>query len=283
MTTFGKILVFLTTVLSFLFLAWAISVYTTRLDWFPPPGTPKDEKVGRIDQLKAENDALNLAIARARSRADLGRVALLGQENRRLAVNAQGRPLNVLIPGRWERQEWYRRQLGMVLYGYDIGNNAARVDPAVQQMNLKAFGKEMLLPYDQPTGRQSIVLDPGTGVKPVQAIETTNLALAAALRKIQEAQAMIMRLAKEEQELLDTIIDRPDPKNPGFLLKGLRTQVREQVKIGEDALNELEYIRPFGENRLAEQVLLLQRQMSLEKRLAEVKNWLQSLKVRNER
>jgi hypothetical protein len=69
-----------------------------------------------------------------------------------------------------------------------------------------------------------------------------------------------------EEDLTVRINGLPDKQQ-----KGLRDLLREEEAAQRNALDELEYVKPFRYNRQAEAELLSKRQIALEARLDELK------------
>ncbi len=84
MTSLGKILVFVNVVFGVGLLAWSLSAYTNRVDWFDRKGGEGEEAVkGQITQLKAEIDSVSKKIAGTQVDYNKARLALQTKEETR--------------------------------------------------------------------------------------------------------------------------------------------------------------------------------------------------------
>src|SRR5262249_2217380 len=98
MTTFGKVLIFLNLVLSLAGAAWAMALYTQRVNWTAKAGA--DGTQGKIKELTDKINQRQAALALAEARFDLAPAQLFYAENLRAAA-----------------QEKYRQQLALLNAG----------------------------------------------------------------------------------------------------------------------------------------------------------------------
>jgi hypothetical protein len=237
-TKFGKILVFANLVLSVMFASMAVGIYTNRIDWpgFRTASYQGEEVRGELAQRKKDvKDAEDVA-SKALTRW----------------LEATKKLNNLELKERPEALAWYANKLLILDQGKDQAGQVQAVTSLVQkdgQLVLFQNGQLVPGPTAQPLqSRSYYVAEFGKNAKAIQdQVDLTNQALATA------------------EDLTVRINGIPEKQ------KGLRDLLREEETAHRNALDELEYVKPFRYNRQAEAELLSKRQIALEARLDELK------------
>jgi hypothetical protein len=253
MTLLGKILVFLNVVLSFVMLAWAIALFTNRINWTNSSATADQTAgllKGRQERVAEANASVNLANARCRE-------AMHGSDGK------DKRPIHVGLLA-WEKRRadasvWYKAVLKAVDDGPD-GNGGKVV---VKRVSTKD-GRPLLdpanpnLPALIDAERRRTLED-----KQGEPLYCTNWYIQELKRltgEIEKTEAEQQKLAKEEEALTDQAIGP----------KGLRQRiVDEQVKLAR-AAEELKDVESRQTNSRVDTELLLNRRGQLERRIEEL-------------
>jgi hypothetical protein len=242
MTTIGKVLVYVTVLLSGLFLAFAVAVYSQRLPWFTYTPEGGEKVVGIIDQAREE-------MARIIEARNLAEVRWAANANRLQALDR-------LVP---QRRAFYANTLKAMTDGTDSAGMAVRIP--VQQF-----------PKDEDR-------DGLADLKPTDVAVKINdadaLALKAYAREIDARQADIKALQDEFVKLVDEEKKLTEKLNgytaDGMMVKGLRQLLAEQEDFARRLRDEQDHLQPQLANRWAEAQLLLKRNALLEARKAELK------------
>ncbi len=243
MTKLGKYLVFANLVLAVCFLGLGIGVTTNRFDW---PGTMKSGPSGEIKAGIAQKSEEITKLQQAASQA-LGRWTPALPE----LVN--------LEKEQPDRQKWYKDQLSILRTGKDT-------DGKVYQGPMRALVyKSGQVQMDAKTGLPALEPMPAVpfDLKPIPEM---NKLLADTQDAIKSEMDKVAKLMEEEKRLTLEINGKPGD------VKGLRDLLAEEVAVEKNIQDELEYLRPLRYNRQVEAALLLHRQLSLKKRLDELKN-----------
>jgi hypothetical protein len=242
MTKLGKFLVFANLVLALCFLGLGIGVTTNRVDW---PGTMKSGPAGEIKAGIAQKDEEIKKLQTAASQA-LGRWAPLLPE---LVSLEKEQPM---------RQAWYKDQLSILQTG-KFADGKPFQGP-VRTLSYKA-GQ---LQFDKDGNP---LLDPMPAVPfQLMPIPEMNKLLADTQDAVKNEMDKVAKLMEEEKRLTLEINGKPGE------IKGLRDLLAEEVAVEGNIQDELEYLRPLRYNRQVEAALLLNRQLSLKKRLDELKS-----------
>ena len=250
----GKLLVILNGALSLLFLTWALGVYTNRMDWFSRKTASGEEVQGRVERLQAQISDLATARGRAESRLKTNSQELTDPNN----------GPEVMRPG-W--LDFYDFRLNLVQTGR--GPDGKEVpDPVVE---IVVQGDRLAL-AKQPITKPDI--DDPSKQTPLRSVEyyagspdSPGGATAVVSKDIAEAQKETASLIEQEKKTTLEIVGPPNGK-------GLRTRIDEQRAIARNAANEREYLQEFLVNRQAEVQLLQKRLRSLERRIAELQEFI---------
>jgi hypothetical protein len=267
MTTLGKILVLLTTTLSLAMAAWALGVYTQRIDWASKPSSSKaaqDELSKRVDRIKGKSGGWGLwdSLAAAEAR-----------------WKTETQTLGTLEPLRAQNKAVYDKQLAQTDRGTGTVKTVAYKD-----------------------GR--LVLDPNTG-QPVLADATDGAGAKLRSRDYyvktyNERQEEIVKAMDELAKWLKPEIWEKLPKKDGMLdLEEARKQLKQadfddkglfiqdakvtatiteqrQLLFQEQdkrqrVLAEQEYLRPLLVNTAVESELVVKRREALQARVEELR------------
>ena len=240
MGTFGKVLVIVHGALSLAVLAWALGIYTHRINWNAPQGAGANKEDSIYVRQKAKVDEYNVAADRAYTRwsGNLYQVQLLDNE-------------------RYPRRSFYGTQLILVQTGQ---LNGKAVPNPVQQLVNAPNG---FLDIRQVVGRPAFEIRPGV---PAQAIATYEQLMARRVEDIKASQVRNDQLVAERDTLNREIIGTKQP----MVVKGTRQRYNEQVEIMDRALAEDQYASTFVTNREAEFGLLKKRRDALTSRMHEL-------------
>jgi hypothetical protein len=241
-TKLGKYLVFVNLVLALFFLSLGIGVTTNRVDW---PGTMKTGPAGEVKAgiVQKAEDIKNLTQAASQA---LTRWAPTLPE---LVKLEQDQPA---------KQNWYKDQLSILQTGKDASGK-----PYMGPIRTLSYKNGQL----QLDNNGFPVLEPMPAVPfNLQPIQEMNRMLADNQELVKKEMAKVAEYMKEEGRLTLEINGKPGE------IKGLRDLLAEEVAVEKNIQEELEYLRPLRYNRQVEAALLLNRQLSLKKRLEELKN-----------
>jgi hypothetical protein len=236
MGTLGRVLIIVHGAVSLAVLAWAVGIYTHRINWNSPPNAAsKEESV--FARQKAKADEYNVAVDRAYTRwsGNLFQVQLLDNE-------------------RYPRRAFYGTQLFLVQTGQLNGKD---VPNPVQQLVNAPNG---FLDIRQMVGRPAFEVRAGV---PADSIAGYERKMARLVEDIRAAQVRNDQSLVERDVLNREIIGTQQAK-------GLRKRYNEQVEIMDRALAEDQYVANFVTNREAEFGLLKKRRDALTGRMHEL-------------
>jgi hypothetical protein len=238
-TTVGKILVFANLVLGVVFASMALGVYTNRIDW-PGARTASytgEEVRGELAQrVKDVKDAELVASAALTRWQDMTK-----------------KLYDLELKARPTAQAWYADKM-MIL---DQGKDRAGQQQPVTSLVHNKDGQLVVFQNGQPV--------PGPiANQPLQSRSYYEAQLAATAQAIQNQVNLTNEALVAAEELTVRINGIPSKQ------KGLRDLLSEEETARRNALDELEYVKPFRYNRQAEAELLYKRQMALEARVAEL-------------
>lgn len=233
MTRLGKVLVFLNLTLALVFAAWALAVYTQRVDWLDRKKDQADERSwGRIAVLKDDIARVNGSGDRPgpRGLAELRWLSALAEVR---AAEAQ----------RLANQQWYAAQLA------DLENGQA--DPVKRVVYQKG---EVVVQKGLPL--LEVVKDQGGA--PLKA-HTELVAEQAKLNTaLAQEQAQIAALAEEARKQTEAVLE-------------LFKQIERTTQARQASEEEQRYLEQILYNVQVEAELLQARQVELEARLTELK------------
>jgi len=236
MNFLGKTFVLIYGMGAFFCLMLAVAIYTQKMGFVTTPEQPKvtATRVGvAIENTKLYQTAINRANDRWINEYDL----LLPLE----AEQAR-------------RREFYRTQIELVRKGTLDGNG---VDAPVQELKLDPTGKSVEI--DMVTGRTPVKVKQGTESAKAQQVYRDGIeAVAGEMVKLQ---ADILQLEKKHVIATNIINGTPE-------MKGLRTRIKEQDAIAEDADLERIYLEDFVTNRRADAQLFIKRRDALQASIA---------------
>ncbi len=247
MAFIGKLLVVLHSALSLGVLAWAVAVYTQRIDWNTPKvDAGKEVQPGLFDRQKALAVQYNGAVDKAYTRwsGNLFQVQALEAE-------------------RYPRREFYKNELDTIRTGKTTANNKTVVvsDPVRELV----YGSNGFINIKSPS-RPPVMVRPGIKADSIAGYNTKMVKL---VEDIQASQVKNAKAIIERDRLNDDIIGHKQP----MLKKGLRTLLLEQVTFKERAQREDEYIVDFITNREADFGLLKKRRDAMLGRIDELNKW----------
>ncbi len=268
MSTLGKVLVLLHGALALTVLAWAVGVFTNRIDWNTPPAEAgKESTPGLYARQKAKADEYNVAVDRSYTRwtTNLNQVAVLEAE-------------------RYPRRTYYGTQLYLMQSGtpnMTLGQppNQVRIAFPVQDIYPFAGNGYLDVPRDRfgnldmtrAFARKAYEVRPGVPAKSVIMYDTDMKKL---VEDIQASQIKSNQAIVEREKLNKEIVGVTQPA----LIKGLRTLITEQKNIQDNADNEDRYTAVFVTNREAEFGLFKKRRDAMLGRVAELNRFLDGQK-----
>ncbi len=254
MTRLGKILVFVTVLLSFVMLGWAVGLYTNRIDFTAAKAKgdkPDGVLLAKQERIKSANASLLLA-------GDRWRSALRGVPD---SPNAGARDGVVGLEKRIaEDRKWYADQLAEAKQG--PGGQAGK-----QQINWVKFGPDGLAvavtslnrPAMEPAVRRKSDKPDETG-RPLYCYQYYVAELARLTQAIDAQQVAYQEAVKQAADLTQLAIGP----------KGLRQRITdEQVKNGR-VKEEMRDVLGRDTNAIVETEILASRQAQLEKRVEEL-------------
>lgn len=246
MTRFGKYLVLFNLLLSMLFLAWSVGIYTQRLHWADGQTSDGEKITGRVTELTGEIRKLS----EARDKADAKWFA---------AATA----LTKLEVERPQRRDFYNDMLQAAARGSDRSGRA--VNPPVQDFRPEL--EKNTLAFNKKTGRPAIQID---GKNALSAAGYKD-AVTKQFQAIQAEQTRTENLIKQAAALSKKI---NGTKAPGEAItaveKGLRGLIADQNWLKLAAQQEQQYLQTPLTNVTLELELLKRRQAALQTRLKEL-------------
>jgi hypothetical protein len=266
MSTLGKVLVLVHGALALTVLAWAVGVFTNRIDWNTPPAAGgKETTPGLYARQEAKAKEYTAAVDRSYTRwtTNLNQVAVLEAE-------------------RYPRRTYY----GIVLYAMQTGTRPdgkggqVPVNPPVQDIYPYAPNGYLDVPRDPRTGildvtrafaRKAYDVRPGIPAKAVVQYDTD---MKKQVEDIHASQQQSAQLIAEREKLNKEIVGVTQPMR----IKGLRTLITEQKTIQDNGDTEDRYAAVFVTNREAEFGLFKKRRDAMLARVAELNRFLDGQK-----
>jgi hypothetical protein len=251
-STIGKVLVLVHGALSLTVVAWALGVYTNRIDWNTPPAAAgKETGPGLYDRQKNLAADYNASADRALARwsTNLNQVQALEAE-------------------RYPRRAFYANHLNMIQTGKRLDGTA--VTNPVQQMPLDPKGYISVpmvqgqLDVNAATSRPPVEVRPGIAGKSVAKYDDEMRKFVA---DIQDSQKKSQEAIVERDKLNREIVGVTQPA----LVKGLRTLINEQKQIIDEAVAEDRYVSVFVTNRESDFGLFKKRRDAMLARVEELK------------
>jgi hypothetical protein len=241
-TLLGKILVLVNLVGAIVLLAWALGLYTNRVDWSKSPekgDKPKGELLKREERIKQLAGALGTAEARYRS-----------ARTRLLSLEAQ-RPLN---------DKWYREQLAAVEFGAGGKTDVPVLAPALKDGRPIPDPKNFGLPTMQPVYERASPPPPG---KPQPLLTTAWYT---------ERLGVVHKETLGHQDRHQKAVEAASAATADIIgPKGLRQRIADEDGKLASVEAELKGLQPGLYNGIVATENLLVRQQQLEARLAELK------------
>jgi hypothetical protein len=234
MTNLGKTLVCIHTGFSLLLCAWALAVYSNRIDWSDRAAQgerPAGVLAGKIKEVKDLMDSLTPAEMALRT----GRAQLAAKE----ALRAQD-------------QVWYLTEMNHLRSGATANNparaivflnNDGRVDP-----NPANADRPKMVPANDRFG------------KPLRSLVSYNQEEETVQKELEAVLVRYESLIKEDQALTDRLIGP----------KGLQQRLVDEKVKREDVVREQEMVRPHLINNVVDSELILKRQKALLDRIKEL-------------
>ena len=244
----GKSFVLLYGAGAFFCLMLATAVFTQRIDY----GVPKEAETGKKAlTLVARNQEIIKELMQTNQRAQTDHVNQMP-----ILIDTE---MNLA-----QRRDYYSAYLEMVRTGKFLNNEIAK---PIQEI---AFDDNGLLKLANPAdpSQKAIFVLTNEVARPayiyLAEIKTTDASLA----KIQaDIKMLLADYAKSTQIINGSEV-------PDMLVKGLRTYIKEQIKIRKDADAEREWLEDHITNRRAEAQLTIKRKNALLARLEELKRLL---------
>lgn len=270
MSTLGKVLVLVHGALSLTVLAWALGVFTNRIDWNTPPAKTGGETTpGLYARQDAKATEYNAAIDRSYTRwtTNLNQVAVLEAE-------------------RYPRRGYYFLTLDLMERGKPntmIGQapNQVRVAVPVQDIYPYAPNGYLDVPRDRfgnldltrAFARKAYNVRPNIAAKSVVMYDEDMTKL---VQDIKDSQVKSNQAIVEREKLNKEIVGVTQPTP----IKGLRTLINEQKTIQDNADNEDRYTSVFVTNREAEFGLFKKRRDAMQARVAELNKYMDEQKAK---
>lgn len=253
----GKVLVVLHGALAVAVLAWAIGVYTHRVNWNTPATQAGKEPPGPglFDRQKDKAAEYNVAVDRSYTRWTTNLTQVQALENER-----------------YPRRAFYARELEFVRAGGRKDKDGRALDPVLELATDPATG--FLDPYGKVPRRPVMVREgtmAGAGAVAARSIDQYGKDIVKAVEDIQASQKKNGEFIDLREKLNREIVGVTDPTP----IKGLRTQLAEQKVIEDQANFESVYVTGFVTNREAEFGLLKKRRDAMQARMTELEKFTQ--------
>lgn len=250
----GKVLVVLHGALAVAVLAWALGVYTHRVNWNTPPTQAGKEPPGPglFDRQKDKAAEYNVAVDRSYTRwtTNIDQVKALEGE-------------------RYPRRAFYAVELELVRSGNGPDKKAVP-NPVRELVTDPATGFLDVRPTAQ---RKPLMVREGTmaggGGVAAKAISQYVVDIDKAVDDIKASQKKNQTAIDEREKLNREIVGVTDPTP----IKGLRTQLAEQKVIEDQANFESTYVTGFVTNREAEFGLLKKRRDAMQARMTQLEKF----------
>jgi len=252
MAFIGKLLVVVHSALALGVLAWAIGIYTQRIDWnTPPTQAGKDAPPpGLFDRQKEQAAKYGAAVDKAYTRwsGNLFQVQTLEAE-------------------RFPRRAFYKNDLELIRTGRaKVNDKEVAVTNPVRELVMAPNGYLDVRPN---TPRNPVEVRPGV---PADSIANYITKMDRIRQDIAASQIKNAKAIEERDKLNDDIIGHTQPT----LKKGLRTLLLEQIGFRERAEREDMYAVSFITNREAEFGLLKKRRDAMNDRIEELNKWIKA-------
>lgn len=240
MTLFGKILVCLNLVFSLALCAFALGVYTQRINWTVEPSVAQAQSA-------PEKAAGELAIRR--DRIDKLWLSLVAAEARQQPAAANLRQLEYQ---RYADQQWYAKLLDHML------KDATEKDP----VKLLVLRDGKLVPDDKNFGRPTLEDGKDRAKLPLRSYEGYDKDYKENYRLLAEERGRLAKLVEEDLTLTQRTI------GPKGLLQRIEDEEDKRQRV-EDEIRD--FVRPHLINVLVESELLIKRRNALRDRVEELK------------
>jgi hypothetical protein len=248
-TRLGKILVVLTTALSWSLAVWAYGAYTLAIDWgWSQQFSRKDVEKKRIP---SEMDKRKQEVEEARAAAELAQAALRAAQ-KNLHVARMRYPENHL---------WYNAQLKLLATGQG--------KIAVHEIQFDKTGK-MMLAGNSPLGLPVLAKQPAPGLNlSEQGLRAELQSLEGEKGQLDVQIAALKKLDKEQKAITERLSPLKGP-NGQVVRKGLDdlAEVEAQTQFG--LREEMDRLRPLWTRELSNAQLLLERRDNLRRRVEEL-------------
>lgn len=264
-TFVGKVLVILTATISILCLMGAVGVFTQKMDYVTPRGGDAGKKtLNRVDDARKKAKDLLAANQRAVTRMSLEMEPLIEHEIDHL-----------------ERRDYYSAQMEMMRTGKWRGQVVANPIQVLPPYEKSKDGTELLkIPVDKEVAP---ALDPilvvtnnmNTRVQPASYyVGEPGKPGDGEIRRVQkDIDAKVAATRKLIGEHVESTLVINGSDVPGMERKGLRTRIKEQILIKEDAIAETEFLEDYVSRRQAEAELFVKRRDAMADRLVELKKF----------
>ena len=252
---FAKTLVLLFTVISVFCLMGAVAVKTQKMDYVTPVAGEAGKKTfNRVEQ--ARNKAKELLVANQRAIT-------------RLSLEME--PLVEIESDQLQRRDYYYAQIQMMRTGkwYNVKDPVAEPIQEIQydkDTDLIRIHTNKEEPPKLPAikvfaDKMDVPAQPASGyLTKIRAINTDIDLKIAAIKKLIEEHALATLIINGSEQ-------------PGMVRKGLRTRIKEQIVIKEDAIAETEFLEDYVSRRQAEAELFVKRRDAMADRLTELKKF----------
>jgi len=256
MTWFGKGLVFFNLVLSLVLGTWAMTLYTSRIDWSDQKGKdgqPDGELVRRIAQAQEGWSRIPSAAANWEE----ARAILLAMENGAAKLKLNGKESKV--NGRQANREWYQAELEF------LRSKAT----AMQPCQALVLDDQRRLTFNDPdplTPRPKMLPVMDRAGKPLRSLASYNEEEKTLFASLKKEQERLEAATKEDTRLTLLLIG-----DKALGTKGLHRRLIDERVKREDIMVEHGLVKTPLINTYVESELLLKRKRSLEVRLDELR------------
>lgn len=233
MMNFGKGLVFVNLVFSFLFLGWAWGIYTQRIQYQTVTGRENEKVLGKVDELRERIDKLVRQRDAAESRWQTAHVAIVKAEDLR-----------------YQYLDWYAELRKILQEGTDKDGAPTKVLPLEEQNGQLIVDKQGLKPIK-------------IGKEDAEGLRIYEDRYEQKKKEIVAEIEAINKLIKDQEALSEEI----NGKAGKIGLRGLLAQEELALKQSKE---EQERMTPLLYNSQAEAELLVKRNLALKARLKEL-------------
>jgi hypothetical protein len=267
MTLLAKILIFLNLLLSVLMLAWALALFTNRVDWSNNQAKGQQPAGALLGRVKRKDDAqamLDLA-------AGHWREALRGNDGK------DKRPAHDGLPA-WEARRaadrvWYADQLKLAR---STPNTPDGKPVVIKRVSLSKEGQAVL---DANNSNRPMMVDAtrrkddkGEGGGPLYSYEYYVAELVRLTQQLEAAQVEYQKAVKRETELTEEAIGTKEKP------KGLRQRIIDEEEKLKQAKEERKDVADRQTNSEVDAELLVARREQLKRRIAELEKAAQGTK-----